>query len=185
MLLIFVAFFIFFLLASYITFPLIFNMGSMATGLGDELVIAWIQNWVIHSFAVNPFAIFEANLYFPYHNTLAYSDLFLTSSIFSILPLKLIGEPIAVVNFTLISSLVLLGFSIYLLCFYLTKNFWPSLLSGILVIFSPAVLDKATHLQILAIQWVPLAILFFLIFIKTQKIKIFCDKSNIFSPPNI
>jgi len=124
------AFFIFFLLVIYITYPLIFNMGSMATGLGDELVIAWIQNWVIHSLSANPFALFEANLYFPYHNTLAYSDLFLTSSILSIIPLKLIGEPIAVVNFTLISSLVLLGFSVYLLSFYLTKNFLASLLSS-------------------------------------------------------
>lgn len=155
----------------YITYPLIFHLGNYAVGLGDELVIAWIQNWVIHSLTTNPFSIFEANLYFPYHNTLAYSDLFLTSSILSIIPLKLVGQPIAVVNFTLISSFVLLGFSIYLLCFYLTKDFLASLLSGILVIFSTAVLDKTTHLQILAVQWVPLSILFFLIYIKSQKSK--------------
>lgn len=165
------SFIIFFLLAVYITYPLIFNMGDKATGLGDELVIAWIQNWVIHSLFTNPLHIFNANLYFPYNNTLAYSDLFLTSSILSIIPLKIIGEPIAVVNFTLISSLALLGFSIYLLSFYLTKDFFASLFAGILVIFSPTVLDKANHLQILTIQWVPLATLFFLIFIKTQKSK--------------
>jgi hypothetical protein len=167
----FVAFFIFFLLAIYITYPLIFNMGSLVTGQGDELVIAWIQNWVIHALSTNPFALFEANLYFPYHSTLAYSDLFLTSSILSIIPLKLIGEPIAAVNFTLISSLVLFGFSIYLLCFYITRDFLSSFIAGVLVIFSPAVLDKTIHLQILSIQWVPLAILFFLIFIKNQKTK--------------
>lgn len=163
------AFCVFAAFAIYITYPLIFYMGDLATGAGDELVIAWIQNWVIHSLSTNPLSIFDANLYFPYHNTLAYSDLFLTSSILSILPLKLIGQPISVVNFTFISSLVLLGFSVYLLCFYLTKDFLASFLSGLLIIFSPAVLDKATHLQILSIQWVPLSIFFFLIFIIRQK----------------
>ncbi len=169
----FVSIFIFFCLGLCITYPLIFHMGNLAVGLGDELVISWIQNWVIHSLFTNPLHIFEANLYFPYHNTLAYSDLFLTSSLLSIIPLKFIGQPIVVHNFTLISSLILLGFSIYLLSFYLTKDFLLSVFAGVLVIFSPAVLDKATHLQILAIFWVPLSILLFLIFIKSKKSKYF------------
>jgi len=162
--------FVIFLIASvYITFPLVFHLGSLATGLGDELVIAWIQNWVIHSLTTNPFSLFEANIYYPYHNSLAFSDLFLTSSILSLIPLKIIGEPIVTVNFTLISSLVMLGFFTYLLIYYLTKDFCISVLGGMLIIFSPAVLDKVVHLQILSIQWVPLSILFFIIFIRTQK----------------
>ena len=162
--------FLIFLIASvYITFPLVFHLGDLVTGLGDELVIAWIQNWVIHSLTTNPFSLFEANIYYPYHNSLAFSDLFLTSSILSLIPLKIIGEPIATVNFTLISSLVMLGFFTYLLIYYLTKDFCISVLGGMLIIFSPAVLDKVVHLQILSIQWVPLSILFFIIFIRTQK----------------
>lgn len=163
--------FIIFLIASiYITFPLIFHLGDMTVGLGDELVITWIQNWVIHVImSGNITTLFDANIYFPYHNTLAYSDLFITSSIFSIIPLQLIDEPIGTFNFTLISSLALLGFSIFLFSYYFTKDFLVSLFSGIMVIFSPAVLDKSTHLQILAVQWVPLSILFFLLFIKTSK----------------
>lgn len=153
----------------YITFPLIFHLGNIATGLGDELVIAWIQNWVIHGLTINPFALFDANIYYPYHNSLAFSDLFLTSSILSLIPLKIIGEPIVVVNFTLISSLTLLGFFTWFLIYYLTKDFLLSILGGMLIIFSPATLDKIVHLQILAIQWVPLSILFFIIFTKSTK----------------
>lgn len=167
------SFLIFFLLVNYITYPLIFNLGSLSVGLGDELVIAWIQNSVIHALFSNPFHIFDTNLYFPYHNTLAFSETFITTSILSIIPLKLAGEPISTVNFTLISSLILLGFSIYLLCFYLTKDFLLSVLGGILVIFSPMVLDKMTHLQILAVEGVPLSILFFLIFLSSKKSKYF------------
>ncbi len=169
----FTAFFIFFLLGVIITFPLLFHLGDIATGIGDELVIAWTQNWVIHSLLTNPFSLFQANVYFPYQNTLAYSDLHVTSSVLALIPFMLIGQPISVINFTLFSSLILLGFSLYLLSFYLTKNFGASLFTGVLVIFSPAVLDKTIHLQILAIQWVPLAILFFFIFLDKKKSRYF------------
>lgn len=168
----FISFFLFSIAAVYITYPLIFHMGVMATGLGDELLIAWIQNWVINALSTgNIFSIFDANIYYPYHNTLAYSETFITSSMLA-LPIKLFTtEPIATVNFTLISSLILLGFSLFILAFYLTKDFLASLISGIIVIFSPAVLSYYIHLQVLAVQWTPLSILFFLVFIKKQRSK--------------
>lgn len=161
--------FTFTVISIYITFPLVFNLGKMTTGLGDEIVISWIQNWVIHSLTTNPFSLFNANIYYPYENSLAFSDLFLTSSILSFIPLKIVGEPIATVNFTLISSLIMLGFFTYLLIYYLTRKFFPAILGGTFIVFSPATLDKVVHLQILAIQWVPLSIFFFIIFFKSFK----------------
>lgn len=146
-------------------------MGNTATGAGDELLIAWIHNWVNYALTTNPTSLFDANTFFPYHNTLAYSDLFITSSLLSFIPLKIIGQPIAAFNFTFISSLMLLGFSVYLLSYYLTRNFFASLFAGVLIIFSPAVLDKKVHLQILAVEWVPLAILFFIHFLKSNRTK--------------
>ncbi len=165
------AFLVFLTLTIFITYPLIFHLGDFSVGIGDEFVITWIQNWVIHALSNNPLKLFNANLYYPYNLTLAYSDLLLTTSIVAIVPLKIIGQPIATFNFTLISSFIFLGFSIFLLCFYLTRNFLASILGGILVIMSPFTLDKTTHLQILSVEFVPLAILFFLIFIQEQKIK--------------
>ena len=164
------AFFIFCLATLYITFPLLSHLGEYTTGLGDELVIAWIQNWVIHAVTSgNLFSIFNANLYYPFQNSLAFSDTFFTSSIISLIPRVIVGEPIVVNNVTLILSLTFLGFALYLLAYYITRSFPPSLLAGILVIFSPAVLSNTTHLQMLAIVGVPLSILFFLLFINKQK----------------
>lgn len=155
--------------ALYITYPLIFNLGNYITNLGDELLIAWIHNWVLHSFITNPWDIFNANIYFPYENTLAYSDLFLITSILGVLPRVFINEPIIITNFTIISSLIFLGFSIYGLAKYIAKDSLASFIAGLLVIFSPAVIDKFVHIQILAIAFVPIAILFFLKFINTKK----------------
>ena len=166
--------FIFFTIAVvYITYPLPFHMDSLVSGWGDELVIAWIQNWVVHSLFTNPLEIFQANTYYPYHNTLAYSDAFFISSVLGFPALWLLKEPVVLFNFTFISSLIMLGFFTYLLSMYLTKNFLASFLSGLLLVFSPAVLDKRVHLQVLAIQWVPLALLFFFLFINKKKSRYF------------
>lgn len=163
------AFFLFVLASIFVTYPLLFHLGDYATGLGDELVIAWIHSWVIHALLTDPFSLFQANLYYPYHNTLAYSDLFLTGSVLTFIPAYFIGQPVAASNISLISSLALLGFSLYLLAYYLTNDFLASLLAGFFVIFSPAVLSFAVHLQILEIYWVPLAILYFLLFLEKNK----------------
>ncbi|MCL4418163.1 MAG: hypothetical protein M1365_16000, partial [Actinobacteria bacterium] len=74
---------IFFLSACFITYPLIFNLGSLSTGYGDELLIAWNHNWNIYIFSknlLNIFNIFQANIYFPYQNSLAFSDTYFTNS---------------------------------------------------------------------------------------------------------
>ncbi|OGH06317.1 MAG: hypothetical protein A2171_00985 [Candidatus Levybacteria bacterium RBG_13_35_9] len=100
------------------------------------------MNWNIHQLFLNPSDLFNANIYYPYKNSLAFSETFLTSSVLSIIPMWLLKEPIVAVNFTLISSIFMVGFFTFILAFYLTKNFWPSLISGLLIIFSPLFLDK-------------------------------------------
>ncbi|MBI2026115.1 MAG: hypothetical protein HYT06_01915 [Candidatus Levybacteria bacterium] len=165
----FLAFLIFLISAVYITYPLIFNLGQFITGFGDQYLEAYVMNWVVHSLFTNPLGIFEGSIYYPYLNPIAYSETFITSSVLGIIPLVLFKEPIAIVNFTLLSSIFMVGFFTFVLAFYLTKNFWASLISGLLLIFSPVLLDKKTHIQILSIQWIPISILFFIYFTKTFK----------------
>lgn len=162
--------FLFFSLAAcYITYPLVFHLGDFITGFGDELLIVWIHNWVLHALSTNPISIFDANIYYPFSNTLAYSDTFFITSILGVITLLITQEPVSLINFTLISSFIFLGFSIFSLTYYLTKNSMASILSGLMVIFSPAVIDKYVHLQILAIAFVPLSLLTFFHFLKSKK----------------
>ncbi len=162
--------FILFVIASIvITYPLIFHLGDFTTNYGDELVIAWIHSWVINNFFTNPFTLFNANIYYPYHNSLAFSDVFITGSLITAPFVYFIGQPIVANNVTIISSLIFLGFSIFLLTFHITKNYLSSVLSGLLIIFSPATLSNVVQIQMLEIYWVPLAILFFLLFLKNNK----------------
>lgn len=166
------AFLLFFAVALYITHPLILNLSSLTTGFGDEYLIAWIQSFVVNNLT-NPIDFFNSNIFYPYKNSLAYSDLFITSSLISFIPLWLYEEPITAVNFTLFSSLIMLGFSTFFLSYYITRNFLASLISGLLIMFSPATLDKKVHLQILSIFWIPFSITFFFHFLKTRESKFF------------
>lgn len=74
-----------FLAASiYITYPLIFHLGNFITGYGDQYLHAWIMNWDIHKLFTDPLHIFSGTIYYPYINSLAYSDAFITSAILAI-----------------------------------------------------------------------------------------------------
>jgi len=172
-----ISLFIFIFASIYITFPLIFHMTNFVNG---ELVIAWIMNWNIHAITqliltlpAGRQVFFDGNIFYPYHNTLAYSDLHLVSSIISIPFFLIFRQPMLPSNITFITSLILLGFFTHLLTIFITKNFFASVMSGILIIFSPVLLDKRYHLQILAIEWIPLSILFFLQYVKLKKYKYF------------
>ena len=166
-----VVFLLFFFLAAFITYPLIFHLGDLSTGTGDELLIAWINKWIIHALTSQPSLLFEAPSFYPFQHSLAFSETFVTSSILFALPAFFVKEPIAFVNLDLIGSLVLLGFSCYLLAEYFVKDKFFSLLTGTMVVFSPVVLDKYVHLQVLLIFFVPLSYLFFFCFLRTKKTK--------------
>lgn len=166
------AFFIFLLAGIFISYPLFFHLGDVVTGFGDELNYAWMYNWVIHVIlSGNIWHLYDTNIFYPYNIALSDSDPNLITSILALIPVVLTKEPISAVNFTIISSIIFLGFSVYLLTFYLTKNYFASLLSGLLVIFSPAYLSFYAHLQMLAVEFVPLAILFFFRFLESYKTK--------------
>ena len=162
--------FIYFLGASiYVTYPLVFNMSELIAEKADDLYIAWIINWNISSFVNGLTNIFNANIFYPYHNALAYSDIYITSALLSFLPTKIIGEPAVAYNFIFIFSLVTFGFFTYLLTEYLTKNHLASVVSGTLVSFSAYTLSKYMHIQLLNIGWVPLSLLFFIKFLDYKK----------------
>ncbi len=165
---------IFFLgLSTYLTYPLIFHFTDSVTSLGDELLIIWIQNWVIHSLQTNIWGIFQANIFYPYHNSLAFSETFITTSVLAYLPYLLTKQPVITLNFTLFTSTFLFGFSVYLLCFYVTKKNAIALVCGTLAICSPVVLDKSVHLQVLSISFVLFALLAYIAFLKRKKISYF------------
>lgn len=154
-----------------ITYPLIFHLSDYITGKGDELLIVWIMHWNIYALFHQPLHLFDANIFYPYHTTLAYSETFFTSTLIAAIPLLLCREPAMAFNSNLLFTLITVGFFTYLLVYSLTKNFFAGIISGTLLAFSTFTLTRIAIIHVIGIEWIPLALLFFIKFCKTYQAK--------------
>jgi hypothetical protein len=150
----------FVILTLFLTYPVAFHVtGSLAGGLGDPGVITWTLSRNIHKLSAGMGDFFDANIFFPHKNTLAYSEDYIGTSIFAFPVMKLTGNPVFTYNLMFLCSFVLSGFFMYLLCFYFTKNKFAGVVSGIIFAFMPFKFDHICHLHLLSSQWMPLTFL--------------------------
>lgn len=106
----------------------------------------------------------------PDKNTLAYSDLFLTSSVLT-LPLRpFTDSPIFVFNFALILGFLLTCITSFLLFEYLFKDIWVTILATVLFNFSGFHLSYLPHLHTFSLWLMLASIYFFLRFRNENKI---------------
>ncbi len=151
-----------------ITWPLATSIGRKLAGdLGDPLFVAWVMTWVMSHVtriltgdvtALGEF--WHANIFYPERNTLAFSEHFVAQSI-PLLPVWwLTGNPLLAYNLAVIAAFVLTGLGTFLLTRSLTGGFVAPLLAGAFAAFNPYRLGlELSHLHVLSIQWLPLALL--------------------------
>lgn len=163
---------LFTVLALFMTYPLIFNMGSAVKDVGDPLLNTWIIAWNVQKITTLDFPdIFNGNIFYPHKRTIAFSEFLLTQSLVA-LPILLASQnPIFAKNFVLLFSFITSGLGMYFLARYLTKNVLGGITAGIIYAFSPFMIDHLSHLQILTAGGMPLALLFLHKFFKSTHYK--------------
>ncbi len=62
-------------------------------------LFAWTLSWGVRALTHHPRSIFEANIYFPQHHTLAYSENLIGSAGLAAPVLWLTGNPVVAINF--------------------------------------------------------------------------------------
>ncbi|HWP46770.1 MAG TPA: discoidin domain-containing protein [Candidatus Limnocylindrales bacterium] len=144
-----------------LTYPLVFHLNSSVFAVyGDPLLTTWILAWDVHKLFTDPQNLFQANIFYPYKNVLAYSENLLASSLFAAPILLLSQNPILAHNGVFLLSFILSGFGTYLLVRHLTHNPYAGLFSGIIFAFGPYKFSHLGHLQLLTTQWIPFCFLF-------------------------
>lgn len=164
--------FIFFIVIYFfMLFPYPLHLFDGLLDVGDTYFNIWTLTWNTHALTSDPVNLFNTNILYPEQNTLAYSEnQYATSLVFA--PIYLITKnPIFSYNVVFLLTFVLSGFNTYLLVKYLTKNRAAAILSGLFFAFFPARYLQTFHIQILATQWMPLAILFAVKFVSEKRIK--------------
>lgn len=161
---------IFFIIYSgYLLAPRTTGMKGRIHAGPDPKNIVWSMMWVHRSVLNDPLHFFRANIYYPHQDGFAYSDTILVPSLLT-LPFRLFTtEPTVLFNLCYWITFAMSGVFMFLLVRQLTRNDFISLFCGIFYAFSPYRLDNVTHLQYTSHQWLPLMILFIILFFRHRK----------------
>lgn len=149
------------LLTVALTWPLPLRLATaVPNDIGDPLLNTWILAWDSHALLTDPAHLFNANIFHPLPNTLAYSEHLLSTAGLA-LPLQLLAaEPLLAYNFSLLLAFPLAAFGMYLLTLHWTHRRDAALIAGLIFGFAPYRLAAIAHLQLLTCQWLPFALLF-------------------------
>lgn len=126
----------------------------------DSMFQAWTLAWDLHAIGENPGNLFNANIYYPNDDTLAYSDHQASTALLAAPILALTGNPMQTANYMLILNFFLSALGAYLLANRLTRNRTASFVAGFAFAFAAPRLAHMGHLHLSTAGWIPLCLLF-------------------------
>ena len=141
------------------TWPLALRPGTtMAAPFGDPLLNAWILGWDADRLRHGLSGLWTAPPFYPYPDTLAYSEHLLGIAV-PLAPIYwLTGNAVLLYNVALIGSFALAGIGMYLLARDLTGRRDAAVLAALAFMWCPNRAPHVTHLQVLMNGWMPIAL---------------------------
>lgn len=154
------AFAICLLLAIVHTWPLALDPGRYSRNdNADAELNEWILAWVAHQLPRDPLNLFEANIFYPAHDSLAFSEPLIVPALMGA-PMAWLGaSPVLVHNVVLIAGLALTAFAGCLLIEAWTGSLTAGLVAGSMLAFNTHTLTRIAHIQALHLYGLPLALL--------------------------
>ena len=153
-------------LAVVFTWPLSAHLTRALGGGLDPLLQTWVLAWDAHALLTDPRTVWHAPIFFPYPETLAYSDHHLLLAVIA-LPVIVTGGPVLTYNLLVVTSYALTGWAVYLLASDMLADardrhmrIVGAFAAGALFAFGTYRITHIVHLQLLQTAWLPLALLF-------------------------
>ncbi len=150
---------LFVVLSLVLTYPLALHLADAVEDRQDALLNVWITAWDGHQLLNDPLDLFDANIFFSYPRTLAYSELLLGNGLLALPVTAVTGNPVLAYNVALLLSFLLSGLGTYLLVLSLTRSPGAGLVAGVIFTFSAYRMTNLAQAQLLATQWMPFALL--------------------------
>src|SRR3954471_4990793 len=131
---------------------------AIAQPFGDPILNAWTLAWdadrMLHGFA----RFWTGLFFYPYADTVAYSEHLLGIAVFTAPVQWVTGNPILALNVAMIGSTALAGFGLFLLARELTDRSDAAFAAGVAFACSPYRVAEAFHLQVLMSGWMPVTL---------------------------
>jgi hypothetical protein len=145
------------LVALVVLCPLSLHPASRLPDDGDALQGSWILWWsATHLGSAD---LFGGNIYYPHPAALAYSEPLLSQAVMAWPLFRLFDNRVLVVNLVTIASLGLSAFAAHLLLRELTGSGAAAAVGAVAYAFSDYSLSNLPRLQLVSLQWMPLALL--------------------------
>src|SRR5262245_44216068 len=139
-------------------YPLSFSPGSTSLGAdADVHTMTWTLAWGAHALFHEPLSIFDANIFYPYDRTLAFSENLIGSAVIAAPVLWLTDNSVLAMNVVSLVSCVLCGVGAYLLGRQVGLGRAAAIVCGLIFAFSPARFFRFGQIHLTTIQWMPFA----------------------------
>jgi hypothetical protein len=148
------------LLAFWWMRPLSWHLADRVTNTGDPLITAWRLVWPVQWLTERPAPFWDSNVLYPASSAYARDELTLGQTLFAGPVYLLTHNALLAHNLTILATLALSGFTTYWLVWQLLRSRIAGVLAGIIVAFAPYHLAQIDHAGLLAVQWLPLVLLF-------------------------
>ncbi|MEP6917324.1 MAG: hypothetical protein ABJC89_16855, partial [Acidobacteriota bacterium] len=119
----------------------------------------WILAWIAHQLPRVPAHLFQGNIFYPAHDTLAFSEPLIVPALLGAPIAWLGGSPVLVFNLMVIAGFALTAFAGYALVYRWTGDRTAAILSGSTFAFNTHTLTRLAHVQGLHLYGLPLALL--------------------------
>ncbi len=125
----------------------------------DTYLNQWILAWVAHIVPRDPLALFDANIFHPEPDTLAYSEHLVVQGLMGA-PLAWLGaSPVLVHNVVLLAGLALTGWATAYVVSRWTGDVLAGVLAGSVAAFNTHTMSRMAHIQAMHVEFLPLALL--------------------------
>lgn len=126
---------------------------------GDAQLNEWILAWIAHQLPRAPAHLFQANIFYPATDTLAFSEPLIVPALLGAPLAWLGGSPVLVFNLLVLAGFALTAFAGYALVYAWTHDRAAGLLAGATFAFNTHTLTRLAHVQGLHLYGLPLALL--------------------------
>ena len=147
--------------AILMTWPLASGLDRLGrtANSGDARVSVWNVAWVAHALLTDPADLFDANIFHPHKNALAFSEANLVAGVIALPAWWLTGNAETAHNVVVLFSFAATVVTMWLTARRLTGDGWAAATAAVLFAFCPFLFSHTAHIQLLMAAGLPLALL--------------------------